>query len=138
MAGAVRLAKRPFSALFKALEIFVNQDCDATLRFYDERAQVITDAVKRFGVTALPRQFNPQALGNVTPHYSWQIDPSKLNITGRRSCRSWPILGQSLSGAWAQERVACGDAIRMRLPPKSRRIMAIQRPEQLRLCRMAT
>jgi anaerobic selenocysteine-containing dehydrogenase len=32
---------------------------------------------------ALPRQFNPQALGNVTPRYSWQIDPSKLNITGR-------------------------------------------------------
>jgi hypothetical protein len=39
--------------------------------------------VKKFGVTALPRQFNPEALGNVTPRYSWQIDPSKLNITGR-------------------------------------------------------
>ena len=50
---------------------------------YDERAQVITDAVKKFGITACPRQFNPQALGNVTPYYSWQIDPSKLNITGR-------------------------------------------------------
>jgi len=49
---------------------------------YDERAQVITDAVKKFGVTALPRQFNPEALGNVTPRYSWQIDASKLNITG--------------------------------------------------------
>jgi L-seryl-tRNA(Ser) seleniumtransferase len=49
---------------------------------YDERAQVISDAVKKFGVTALPRQFNPQALGNVTPRYSWRIDPSKLNITG--------------------------------------------------------
>ena len=33
-------------------------------------------------MTALPRQFNPQALGNVTPRYSWQIDPSKLKITG--------------------------------------------------------
>jgi hypothetical protein len=31
---------------------------------------------------ALPRQFNPQALGNVTPRYSWQIDPAKLKITG--------------------------------------------------------
>src|SRR5215475_1847123 len=49
---------------------------------YDERAQVISDAVKKFGVVALPRQFNPQALGNVTPRYSWQIDPTKLNITG--------------------------------------------------------
>jgi hypothetical protein len=26
---------------------------------------------------------NNQALGNVTPRYSWQIDPSKLSITGR-------------------------------------------------------
>jgi len=60
----------------------VNQDFDATLKMYDERAQVISDAVKKFGVVALPRQFNPQALGNVTPRYSWQIDPTKLNITG--------------------------------------------------------
>jgi L-seryl-tRNA(Ser) seleniumtransferase len=49
---------------------------------YDKRSQVITDALKKFGVTALPRQFNPQALGNVTPRYSWQIDRNKLNITG--------------------------------------------------------
>jgi L-seryl-tRNA(Ser) seleniumtransferase len=64
------------------LEIFVNQDYDATLKMYDARAQVITDAVQKFGVTALPREFNPQALGNVTPHYSWHIDSSKLKITG--------------------------------------------------------
>jgi L-seryl-tRNA(Ser) seleniumtransferase len=49
---------------------------------FDERAQVITSAVKKFGVTALPRQFDPQALGNVTPSYHWQIDRSKLNIAG--------------------------------------------------------
>jgi L-seryl-tRNA(Ser) seleniumtransferase len=35
-----------------------------------------------FGVTPLPREFNPQALGNVTPRYSRHIDPSKLNING--------------------------------------------------------
>jgi L-seryl-tRNA(Ser) seleniumtransferase len=69
--------------MLKALELFVNQDFDASLRMYDERAKVITDAVKKFGVIALPRQFNPQALGNVTPRYSWQIDPSRLKITGR-------------------------------------------------------
>jgi L-seryl-tRNA(Ser) seleniumtransferase len=62
--------------------MFVAQDFETTLRIYDERAQVITDAVKKFAVTALPRQFNPEALGNVTPRYSWQIDPSKLRITG--------------------------------------------------------
>lgn len=68
--------------MLKALEIFVNQDFEASLKVYDERAQVITDALKKFGVMALPRQFNPQALGNVTPRYSWHIDPSKLKITG--------------------------------------------------------
>jgi L-seryl-tRNA(Ser) seleniumtransferase len=77
-----KVGKETILGLLKALEIFVNQDFDASLRMYDERAQVITDAVKKFGVMALPRQFNPQALGNVTPRYSWQIDPSKLKITG--------------------------------------------------------
>jgi seryl-tRNA(Sec) selenium transferase len=77
-----KVGKETIVGLLKALEIFVNQDYDATLRMYDERAQVITDAVMKFGVTALPREFNPHALGNVTPRYSWQIDRSKLNITG--------------------------------------------------------
>lgn len=77
-----KVGKETIFGLLKALEIFVNQDYDATLRMYDARAQVITDAVKKFGVTALPPQFNVEALGNVTPRYSWQIDPSKLRITG--------------------------------------------------------
>jgi L-seryl-tRNA(Ser) seleniumtransferase len=77
-----KVGKETIFGLLKALEIFVNQDYDATLKMYDQRAQVITDTVKKFGVTALPREFNPQALGNVTPNYSWQIDRSKLNITG--------------------------------------------------------
>lgn len=77
-----KVGKETIFGLLKALEMFVNQDFDAALRMYDERAQVITDAARKFGVTALPRQFNPQALGNVTPRYSWQIDPSKLKITG--------------------------------------------------------
>ena len=77
-----KVGKETIFGLLKALEIFVNQDLDAELRIYDERAQVISDAVRKFGVTALPRQFNPAALGNVTPRYSWRIDTSKLNITG--------------------------------------------------------
>ena len=77
-----KVGKETILGLLKALEMFVNQDFDATLKMYDERAQVISDAVKKFGVAALPRQFDPQALGNVTPRYSWQIDPTKLNITG--------------------------------------------------------
>ncbi len=82
-----KVGKETIFGMLKALEIFVNQDLDVSLKMYDERAQVITDAVKKFGVTALPRQFNPQALGNVTPRYSWQIDPSKLNITGKEVMR---------------------------------------------------
>src|SRR6202167_334169 len=77
-----KVGKETIFGLLKALELFVNQDYDATLKMYDERAQVITDTVKKFGVTALPREFNPQALGNVTPSYRWQIDRTKLNITG--------------------------------------------------------
>ena len=77
-----KVGKETLFGQLKALERFVNQDFDATLKTYDERAQVITEAIKKFGVTAQPRQFNPQALGNVTPHYSWYIDPAKLNITG--------------------------------------------------------
>jgi seryl-tRNA(Sec) selenium transferase len=78
-----KVGKETVFGMLKALEIFVNQDYEATLRTYDERAQVITDAVQKFGVTALPRQFNPQALGNVTPRYSWKIDRSQLNISGQ-------------------------------------------------------
>ena len=77
-----KVGKETILGMLKAIEIFVNQDLDAELRMYDARAQVITDAVKKFGVTPLPREFNPQALGNVTPRYSWHIDPSKLNTTG--------------------------------------------------------
>jgi seryl-tRNA(Sec) selenium transferase len=78
-----KVGKETIFGLLKALELFVNEDLDVMLKVYDERALVITDAVKKFGVTALPREFNPQALGNVTPRYSWQIDPSKLKITGQ-------------------------------------------------------
>src|SRR5215472_10972726 len=77
-----KVGKETIFGLLKALEIFVNQDFDSTLRTDDQRAQVITDAVRKFGVSALPRQFNPQALGNVTPRYSWKVDRSKLNISG--------------------------------------------------------
>lgn len=78
-----KVGKETIFGLLKALEIFVNQDYDETLRMYDTRAQVITDALKRFGVVARPREFNPNALGNVTPRYSWQIDQTKTKITGQ-------------------------------------------------------
>lgn len=77
-----KVGKETIFGMLKALELFVNEDWDASLKNYDERALVITNAVKPFGVNAMPRQFNPEALGNVTPRYSWQIDPEKLSITG--------------------------------------------------------
>jgi seryl-tRNA(Sec) selenium transferase len=77
-----KVGKETIFGLLKALELFVNQDYETMLKMYDERARVITVAVEKFGVTALPREFNPQALGNVTPSYHWRIDRSKLNISG--------------------------------------------------------
>jgi L-seryl-tRNA(Ser) seleniumtransferase len=77
-----KVGKETIFGLLKALEMFVNQDLDETTRMYDARAQVITHAVAKFGVVALPRQYKPQALGNVTPYYSWQIEPGMQKITG--------------------------------------------------------
>lgn len=77
-----KVGKETIFGMLKALELFVNQDREARLRTYDGRAEVISDAIARFGVTALPREYDPQALGNVTPRYSWKIDRSRLNISG--------------------------------------------------------
>jgi len=80
---ACKVGKEQIFALLKALEMFVEQDYDEVLKMYDARADVITKSIAKFGVTAEPRQFNQQALGNVTPHYSWKIDQAKLNITAQ-------------------------------------------------------
>jgi uncharacterized pyridoxal phosphate-dependent enzyme len=78
-----KVGKEEIFGFLKALEMFVNEDFEETLRIFDARAQVITNAIQKFGVTAQPRQFNAKALGNVTPRYSWLIDGSKLKITGQ-------------------------------------------------------
>ena len=130
-----KVGKETIFGLLKALELFVNQDYDATLKMYDERAQVITDKVKKFGVNALPREFNPQALGNVTPRYSWQIDRTKLNITGpevhaeagrHAAHRHWQHGRRRQRHARTQSRRPAG-----REPPRPP--WPRQRPEQLRL-----
>jgi seryl-tRNA(Sec) selenium transferase len=77
-----KVGKETIFGLLKALELFVNEDLDESIRTYDARAEVITKKVAKYGVTPLPRKFDPQALGNVTAYYSWQIDRSKLNISG--------------------------------------------------------
>jgi len=78
-----KVGKETIFGLLKALELFVNQDYDAVLAKYDAYAMTITNAVQKFGVTALPRQFNIQALGNVSPRYSWKIDQTKIKMTGQ-------------------------------------------------------
>ncbi|MBS1800091.1 MAG: aminotransferase class V-fold PLP-dependent enzyme [Acidobacteria bacterium] len=80
---ACKVGKEQIFALLKALEMFVDQDYDAVVKSYDDRAAVISKAVEKFGVTAQPRQFNPNALGNVTPHYSWKIDQTKTSLTAQ-------------------------------------------------------
>ena len=46
-----KVGKETIFALLKALELFVNQDYDDVIKSYDERAEVITKAVEKFGVT---------------------------------------------------------------------------------------
>lgn len=77
-----KVGKESLTAFLKALEIFVNQDYQETIAGYDASAMMVTKALKKYGVKALPRKFNPNGLGNVTPFYSWQI-PNKINLTGR-------------------------------------------------------
>lgn len=96
-------------------------------KVYEERAQVFSDALKKFGVMALPRQANPQALGNVTLRYSWHIDPSKFKITAAEVMQKLPTPGQSVLAVWAQAPAACADAIRARRPvTKTGAIMLIR------------
>ena len=71
------------------------------------------------------REFNPEALGNVSPHYTWQIDQSKVKITGEEVMQK---LADTRPGqgrrAWAPDRAACADAIRTEAagsPPPQRR-----------------
>lgn len=76
-----KVAKESLFGLLKAIEIFVNQDYNETLKKYDERADTITKALTRFGVT-MTRDYNEAALGNVSPHYTWTFDPDKIKLTG--------------------------------------------------------
>ena len=78
-----KVGKEEIVAFLKALELFVNQNFQETISGYDADARLISNALKKFGVTDLPRRYDPNGLGNVTPHYSWRIDPSKVKLTGR-------------------------------------------------------
>jgi seryl-tRNA(Sec) selenium transferase len=75
---ASKVGKEEIFAVMKALELFVNQDEDATLKIYDARAQVVTDALAKFGVTPLPRS----GKFGESLRYSWQWDLAKINLTG--------------------------------------------------------
>jgi len=84
-----KVGKETIFGLLKAVEMFVDQDYNETLRKYDAKAKVITNALAKFGVTANPRQFyldqgTPAPLGNVSPHYSWTWAPEKVNITSQQ------------------------------------------------------
>ncbi len=78
-----KVGKEAIFAFLKALELFVGQNYTQTVANYDNDAATITKALETFGVTALPRRYNPDGLGNVTPSYSWRIDPARVKITGQ-------------------------------------------------------
>jgi len=75
-----KVSKESLFGLLKALELFVNQDYNETLRKYDEKAATITNALKKYGVT-MTRTYNEAGLGNVSPHYTWTFDAQKVKLT---------------------------------------------------------
>jgi L-seryl-tRNA(Ser) seleniumtransferase len=85
IARPCKVGKEVIFGLLKALEIFVNQNEDETMKMYDARARTITNAVTKFGVVALPRIYDPKKLGgDDTPHYQWQWDMAKMPLTGKQ------------------------------------------------------
>jgi len=80
---ACKVGKEEIFGLLKAVELFVDQDYNETLRKYDAKAQTITDALAPYGVTANPRRYDETALGNVSPSYSWTWDADKVAITNQ-------------------------------------------------------
>ncbi len=118
-----------------ALELFVNEDLNTMLKIYDERAQVITDAVMKFGVTALPREFNPQALRqrHAAIIVGRSIRPNSKSPARKFACNSSPTPGRSESAAWALARaewrgrgsgnaLAGGDHSRTSFPARSKHL----------------
>lgn len=77
-----KVSKESCFGLLKALELFVNQDYDETLKKYDAKADTITRALTKYGVT-MTRTYNGDALGNVSPHYTWTWDADQAKITGQ-------------------------------------------------------
>ena len=77
-----KVGKESLFGLLKAVELFVNQDYDATLKKYDAKADTITNALTKYGVT-MTRTYNGEALGNVSPHYTWTWDADKVKITNQ-------------------------------------------------------
>jgi L-seryl-tRNA(Ser) seleniumtransferase len=77
-----KVSKESCFGLLKALELFVNQDYDATLKKYDAKADTIARALAKYGVT-MTRTYNGEALGNVSPHYTWTWNPDQIKITSQ-------------------------------------------------------
>jgi L-seryl-tRNA(Ser) seleniumtransferase len=77
-----KIGKEQIFALLKALEIFVNRDEDAAMKMYDARAQVVADALAKFGVRASPGTYDPGARINVMGYFNYEWDPAKIGLTG--------------------------------------------------------
>jgi L-seryl-tRNA(Ser) seleniumtransferase len=77
-----KIGKEQIFALLKALEIFVHRDEDAAEKMYDARAQVVTNALAKFGVRASPGEYDPGAPINVMGYFKYEWDPAKIDLTG--------------------------------------------------------
>ena len=103
-----KVGKEEIFAFLKSLELFVHQDYSKSVADFDRDARLITRALKKFGVTELPRRYEPNGLGNVTPYYSWRIDPSKVKLTGhevmKQLAATRPLaIGANFSGSSGME-----------------------------------
>ena len=83
-----KVGKEQIFALLKALEIFVNRDEDAAMKMYDARAQVITDALAKFGVRASPGTYDPGARISVMRLLYMAMGPGKDQPDGSAGGRS--------------------------------------------------
>ncbi len=78
-----KVGKEQIFGALKALDMFVNADEDAEIKMYDTRAQMITDALAKFGVTC-DRSYHPGSWIGATPSYTWHWDTAKINLTGQQ------------------------------------------------------
>ena len=134
-----KVGKETIFGLLKALEMFVNQDFDAALKIYDERAQVITDAVKKVRSDGAPSAV--QSSGSRQRDAAIQLADRSIQAQNHRAGGHAEVGRHQANryrqhGCWCeryartQSGCVCGRQSRRPSWPS-------QRPEHFRLCCLA-